>query len=122
MEDNFYLRVAKTLLDNRELANEIAKAIYYHFDSLDAQIKRILDEESRQSSLTDEEKTKIDELQEFWSTKYFAELCTYAGMLNYNPRGCLGEETYKFIQDFTQDYPSSSQENFTQDEFNLLTI
>jgi hypothetical protein len=119
MRDNFYLKIAKTLLDNRELATELAHVIYYALDSLDGQIRSILDFESRYS--TEEEKTKIKELKEFWSNKYFLELCTYAGILNYNPRGCQGEETYKFIQDLTQNYPSGSKENFTQAEFNQLT-
>lgn len=126
-KNNIHLEIAKNLLDERQLAENISRAIYYSLDALDAQLTRMVQQEINNCEYSDEDLHLIlGYLHERMN-----ELMVLAGVYTFNPKGCSGEQTYKFIQEFTQ---VSSVEtkvgdiahaihltNYSQAEFNALT-
>lgn len=123
-ENNLHLEIAQALLNERGLATNICRSFHYAIDSLDAKLMK-------------------DLLQEIQNAKYYngdlravrsyvherlKAVAKLLGVFDYNPDGCTGEQTYKFIQNFTQisliktDSPSDTWfYQYTQEEFNNLT-
>ena len=126
-KENIHLEIAEALLNERELAKNISIAIYNALDALDAQLMRMV-------------KLEIDKAEYYEGYLYgiqsycherMNELMVLAGVYTFNPNGCSGEQTYKFIQEFTQvswvetkvgDIAHASHfNNYTDGQFNNLT-
>lgn len=98
-KENIHLEIAKNLLNERQLAENISRAIYNSLDSLDAQLQRMIQEEINEYGGTYEVELETIKL---YCKERINELKVLAGIYTFNPKGCSGEQTYKFIQEFTQ--------------------
>lgn len=122
-KNNIHLKIANALLEERELANGICNAIYYALDALDAQLMRDLTIKIQNAEYSDEDLCSIRS----YIHSRMESVAKLLGVLDYNPNGCTGEQTYKFIQDFTQvtsvksDFSEIEISNYSQGEFNALT-
>lgn len=126
-KNNIHLEIANALLDDRELSENISRAIYYSLDALDAQLQRMIQQEINNCKYYDGDLHSIQD----YLHKRMNELMVLAGVYTFNPNGCSGEQTYKFIQEFTQvssvetkvgDIAHASHfTNYSQGEFNALT-
>lgn len=125
--DNIHLEIAENFLNERQLAENISMAIYNALDALDAQLQRMVQNEINQCDYYDGELQAI----KLYCKERMNELMVLAGVYTFNPNGCSGEQTYKFIQEFTQvswvetkvgDIAHASHfNNYTQGQFNALT-
>lgn len=121
--ENIHLEIANALLNERELATGISKAIYYAIDALDAQLMRDITVEIQNADYYDGD---LYAIQSYIHERMKA-VAKLLGVFDYNSKGCTGEQTYKFIQDFTQitsvnsNFSETKVENYTQVEFNALT-
>lgn len=125
--NNIHLEIANALLDERELAKNISRAIYNSLDALGAQLNQIIKREIDQAEYYDGELRGILG----YCQERMNQLKVLAGVYNFNPNGCTGEQTYKFIQEFTQIksvvndpgnlYLTSNFTNYSQGQFNALT-
>ena len=125
--ENIHLEIAENLLNERQLAENISRAIYNALDALDAQLQRMIQNEINECDYYDEELQSI----KLYCKERINELMVLAGVYTFNPNGCSGEQTYKFIQEFTQvswvetkvgDIAHASHfNNYTQGQFNNLT-
>ena len=125
--ENIHLEIAENLLNERQLAENISRAIYNALDALDAQLQRIVQNEINECDYYDGELQSI----KLYCKERINELMVLAGVYTFNPNGCSGEQTYKFIQEFTQiswvetklgDIAHASHfNNYTQGQFNNLT-
>jgi hypothetical protein len=125
--ENIHLEIAENLLNERQLAENISRAIYNSLDALDAQLQRIVKQEIDKSEYYNGD---LHEIQSYVHER-MNELMVLAGVFTFNPNGCSGEQTYKFIQEFTQvswvetkvgDIAHASHfNNYTQGQFNNLT-
>ena len=122
--DNIHLQTAKFLLNNREVAKMLATAIDTALESMDAYIQREIDRylEVAKSNYGDDlfYQLGLNSLKRYWIHKYNTDISSVAGVQDYNPHGCEGEQVYKFIQAFTAIKPDFKG-NYTQGEFNALT-
>lgn len=126
-KNNIHLEIANALLNERQLAENISKAIYNALDALDAQLIRMVQQEINKSEYYDGD---LHGIQSYCHER-MNELMVLAGVFTFNPNGCSGEQTYKFIQEFTQvssvetkvgDIAHASHfTNYSQGEFNALT-
>ena len=98
-KENIHLEIAKNLLNERQLAENISRAIYNSLDSLDAQLQRMIQEEINEYGGVYEGELETIKL---YCKERINELKVLAGIYTFNPKGCSGEQTYKFIQEFTQ--------------------
>lgn len=98
-KENIHLEIAKNLLNERQLAENISRAIYNSLDSLDAQLQRMIQEEINEYGGIYEGDLETIKL---YCKERINELKVLAGIYTFNPKGCSGEQTYKFIQEFTQ--------------------
>ena len=96
-KENIHLEIAKNLLNERQLAENISRAIYNSLESLDAQLQRMIQEEINEYGGEGELETI-----KLYCKERINELKVLAGIYTFNPKGCSGEQTYKFIQEFTQ--------------------
>ena len=127
MEGNIHLEIAEALLNERELAKNISRAIYNSLDALGAQLNQMIKQEIDHAEYYDGELRGILG----YCQERMNELRVLAGVYTFNPNGCSGEQTYKFIQEFTQvswvetkvgDIAHASHfNNYTQGQFNSLT-
>ena len=127
MEGNIHLEIAEALLNERELAKNISRAIYNSLDALGAQLNQMIKQEIDHAEYYDGELRGILG----YCQERMNELRVLAGVYTFNPNGCSGEQTYKFIQEFTQvswvetkvgDIAHASHfNNYTQGQFNNLT-
>ena len=127
MEGNIHLEIAEALLNERELAKNISRAIYNSLDALGAQLNQMIKQEIDHAEYYDGELRGILG----YCQERVNELRVLAGVYTFNPNGCTGEQTYKFIQEFTQvswvetkvgDIAHASHfNNYTQGQFNNLT-
>lgn len=127
MEGNIHLEIAEALLNERELAKNISRAIYNSLDALGAQLNQMIKQEIDHAEYYDGELRGILG----YCQERMNELRVLAGVYTFNPNGCTGEQTYKFIQEFTQvswvetkvgDIAHASHfNNYTQGQFNNLT-
>ena len=127
MEGNIHLEIAEALLNERELAKNISRAIYNSLDALGAQLNQMIKQEIDHAEYYDGELRGILG----YCQERMNELRVLAGVYTFNPNGCSGEQTYKFIQEFTQvswvetkvgDIAHASHfNNFTDGQFNNLT-
>jgi hypothetical protein len=125
--ENIHLEIAENLLNERQLAENISRAIYNALDALDAQLQRMIQNEINECDYYDGELQAI----KLYCKERINELMVLAGVYTFNPNGCSGEQTYKFIQEFTQvswvetkvgDIAHASHfNNYTQGQFNNLT-
>ena len=125
--ENIQLEIAENLLNERQLAENISRAIYNSLDALDAQLQRMIQNEINECDYYDGELQSI----KLYCKERINELMVLAGVYTFNPNGCSGEQTYKFIQEFTQvswvetkvgDIAHASHfNNYTQGQFNNLT-
>ena len=125
--ENIHLEIANALLNERQLAENISRAIYNSLDALDAQLQRMIQNEINECDYYDGELQSI----KLYCKERINELMVLAGVFTFNPNGCSGEQTYKFIQEFTQvswvetkvgDIAHASHfNNYTQGQFNNLT-
>lgn len=125
--ENIHLEIANALLNERQLAQNISMAIYNSLDALDAQLQRMIQKEINECDYYDGELQSI----KLYCKERVNELMVLAGVYTFNPNGCSGEQTYKFIQEFTQvssvetkvgDIAHASHfTNYSQGEFNALT-
>lgn len=125
--DNIHLEIADALLQERQLAENLSKAIYNALDALDAQLQRMVQKEIDDCDYYDGDLHSI----QLYCHERVNELMMLAGVYTYNPYGCSGEQTYKFIQEFTQiswvetklgDLENAYHyNNYTQGQFNSLT-
>lgn len=126
--NNIHLEIANALLDERQLAQNICMAIYNSLDALDAQINRIIQHEIEHAEYYDGDLRTIQS----YIHERMNKLMVFSGVYTFNPNGCSGEQTYKFIQEFTQIHSvdtnivgdlmrDSDFSNYTQAEFNSLT-
>ena len=125
--ENIHLEIAENLLNERQLAENISRAIYNALDALDAQLQRIVQNEINECDYYDGELQSI----KLYCKERINELMVLAGVYTFNPNGCSGEQTYKFIQEFTQvswvetkvgDIAHASHfNNYTDGQFNNLT-
>ena len=125
--ENIHLEIAENLLNERQLAENISRAIYNSLDALDAQLQRMIQNEINECDYYDGELQAI----KLYCKERINELMVLAGVYTFNPNGCSGEQTYKFIQEFTQvswvetkvgDITHASHfNNYTQGQFNNLT-
>lgn len=125
--ENIHLEIAKNLLNERQLAENISMAIYNALDALDAQLLRIVQNEIDKAEYYDGNLQSIKS----YCHERMNELMVLAGVYTFNPNGCSEEQTYKFIQEFTQiswvetkvgDIAHASHfNNYTQGQFNNLT-
>jgi len=126
---NIHLEIAKALLDERQLAQNLSMAIYHALDALDAQLQRMVQEKiiECECDYSDEELQYI----KLYCKDRINKLMVLAGIYTFNPNGCSGEQTYKFIQEFTQvssvktktgnTEHAANFKNYTQGQFNSLT-
>ena len=127
MEGNIHLEIAEALLNERELAKNLSRAIYNSLDALGAQLNQMIKQEIDHAEYYDGELRGILG----YCQERMNELRVLAGVYTFNPNGCTGEQTYKFIQEFTQvswvetkvgDIAHASHfNNYTQGQFNNLT-
>lgn len=127
-KENIHLEIAKNLLNERQLAENISRAIYNSLDSLDAQLQRMIQEEINEYGGIYEGELETIKL---YCKERINELKVLAGIYTFNPKGCSGEQTYKFIQEFTQISWVETQigniarashfNNFTDGQFLALT-
>ena len=125
--ENIHLEIAENLLNERQLAENISRAIYNSLDALDAQLQRMIQNEINECDYYDGELQSI----KLYCKERINELMVLAGVYTFNPNGCSGEQTYKFIQEFTQvswvetkvgDIAHASHfNNYTDGQFNNLT-
>lgn len=126
--NNIHLEIASALLNERQLAFEISQAIYNALDSLDAQLMRIIQFEIDNAEYYDGDLQSIKS----YIHERMHKLQLFAGIYTFNPKGCSGEQIYKFIQELTQIHsvdttifgdPSveADYSNYTQAEFNALS-
>ena len=125
--ENIHLEIAENLLNERQLAENISRAIHNSLDALDAQLQRMIQNEINECDYYDGELQAI----KLYCKERINELMVLAGVYTFNPNGCSGEQTYKFIQEFTQvswvetkvgDIAHASHfNNYTQGQFNNLT-
>lgn len=125
--ENIHLEIAENLLNERQLAENISRAIYNSLDALDAQLQRMIQNEINECDYYEGELQSI----KLYCKERINELMVLAGVYTFNPNGCSGEQTYKFIQEFTQissvetkvgDIAHASHfTNYSQGEFNKLT-
>lgn len=125
--DNIHLNIAEALLNERQLAQNISRAIYNALDALDAQLQRMIQNDYDECYYNEQELQTI----RLYFKERLNELRVLAGVYTFNPNGCSGEQTYKFIQEFTQvssvetkvgDIAHASHfTNYSQGEFNALT-
>lgn len=125
--ENIHLEIAENLLNERQLAENISRAIYNSLDALDAQLQRMIQNEINECDYYDGELQSI----KLYCKERINELMVLAGVYTFNPNGCSGEQTYKFIQEFTQvswvetkvgDIAHAYHfNNYTQGQFNNLT-
>ena len=125
--ENIHLEIAENFLNERQLAENISRAIYNALDALDAQLQRMVQNEINQCDYYDGELQAI----KLYCKERMNELMVLAGVYTFNPNGCSGEQTYKFIQEFTQvswvetkvgDIAHASHfNNYTDGQFNNLT-
>ena len=125
--DNIHLEIAENFLNERQLAENISRAIYNALDALDAQLLRIVQNEIDKAEYYDGDLQSIKS----YCHERMNEIMVLAGVYTFNPNGCSGEQTYKFIQEFTQvswvetkvgDIAHASHfNNYTQGQFNNLT-
>ena len=125
--ENIHLEIAENLLNERQLAENISRAIYNSLDALDAQLQRMIQREIYECDYYDGELQSI----KLYCHERMNELMVLAGVYTFNPKGCSGEQTYKFIQEFTQvswvetkvgDIAHASHfNNYTDGQFNNLT-
>ena len=125
--ENIHLEIAENLLNERQLAENISRAIYNSLDALDAQLQRMIQNEINECDYYDGELQAI----KLYCKERINELMVLAGVYTFNPNGCSGEQTYKFIQEFTQvslvetkvgDIAHASHfNNYTHGQFNSLT-
>jgi hypothetical protein len=127
--ENIHLEIAENLLNERQLAENISRAIYNSLDALDAQLQRMIQNEIDKAEYCDED---LHEIQSYCHER-MKELTVLAGVFTFNPNGCSGEQTYKFIQEFTQVSWVETKEddediahvfhfnNYTQEQFNAIT-
>ena len=125
--ENIHLEIAENLLNERQLAENISRAIHNLLDALDAQLTRIIQQEINNCDYYDGELARIQS----YCHERMNELMVLAGVYTFNPNGCSGEQTYKFIQEFTQvsvvqtrvgDIAHASHfNNYSQGDFNALT-
>lgn len=125
--ENIHLEIAENLLNERQLAENISRAIYNSLDALDAQLQRMVQNEINECDYYEGELQSI----KLYCKERINELMVLAGVYTFNPNGCSGEQTYKFIQEFTQvswvetkvgDIAHASHfNNYTQGQFNNLT-
>lgn len=125
--ENIHLEIAEALLNERGLAKNISRAIYNALDALDAQLLRIVQNEIDKAEYYDGDLQSIKS----YCHERMNEIMVLAGVYIFNPDGCQGEQTYKFIQEFTQvswvetkvgDIAHASHfNNYTQGQFNNLT-
>lgn len=125
--NNIHLEIANALLDERQLAQNICMAIYNSLDALDAQLMRIIQFEIDNAEYYDGELQAIKS----YVHERMHKMQVFAGVYTFNPNGCTGEQTYKFIQEFTQIYSvntdpignimESDFSSYTQVQFNALT-
>lgn len=125
--ENIHLEIAENLLNERQLAENISRAIYNALDALDAQLMRMVKQEIDKAEYYDGDLYGIQS----YCHERMNELMVLAGVYTFNPNGCSGEQTYKFIQEFTQvswvetkvgDIAHASHfNNYTQGQFNNLT-
>ena len=125
--ENIHLEIAENLLNERQLAENISRAIYNSLDALDAQLQRMVQNEINDCDYYEGELQSI----KLYCKERINELMVLAGVYTFNPNGCSGEQTYKFIQEFTQvswvetkvgDIAHASHfNNYTQGQFNNLT-
>ena len=125
--ENIHLEIAENLLNERQLAENISRAIYNSLDALDAQLQRMIQNEINECDYYEGELQSI----KLYCKERINELMVLAGVYTFNPNGCSGEQTYKFIQEFTQvswvetkvgDIAHASHfNNFTDGQFNNLT-
>ena len=120
--DNHHLQIAKFLIENREVAKMLATAIDTALESMDAYIQREINRfldvaypNGRDQLYQD----NLVKLERYWVHKYNTDISAVAGVQDYNPHGCEGEQIYKFIQAFT-DMRVNYESNYTQAEFNKL--
>ena len=126
-KENIHLEIAEALLNERELAKNISRAIYNALDALDAQLMRMVKLEIDKAEYYDGDLYGIQS----YCHERMNELMVLAGVYTFNPNGCTGEQTYKFIQEFTQIksvvndpgnlYLTSNFTNYSQGQFNALT-
>ena len=125
--ENIHLEIAENLLNERQLAENLSRAIYNALDALDAQLMRMVKQEIDKAEYYDGDLYGIQS----YCHERMNELMVLAGVYTFNPNGCSGEQTYKFIQEFTQvswietkvgDIAHASHfNNYTQGQFNNLT-
>jgi len=125
--ENIHLEIADALLQERQLAQNLSIAIYNALDALDAQLQRIVQHQIESAEYYDGD---LHAIQSYCHER-MNELMVLAGVYTFNPNGCSGEQTYKFIQEFTQvswvetkvgDIAHTSHfNNYTQGQFNNLT-
>jgi hypothetical protein len=125
--ENIHLEIAEALLNERQLAQNISRAIYNSLDALGAQLNQMIKQEIDHAEYYDGELRGILG----YCQERMNELRVLAGVYTFNPNGCSGEQTYKFIQEFTQvswvetkvgDIAHASHfNNYTQGQFNNLT-
>lgn len=125
--ENIHLEIANSLLEERNLATNLSRAIFNALDSLDAQLQRIISREIGNCGYYPGDLESI----RLYCKERMNELMVLAGVYTFNPDGCTGEQTYKFIQEFTQvssvetkvgDIAHASHfNNYTQGQFNNLT-
>lgn len=125
--ENIHLEIAENLLNERQLAENISRAIYNSLDALDAQLQRMIQNEINECDYYEGELQSI----KLYCKERINELMVLAGVYTFNPNGCSGEQTYKFIQEFTQvswvetkvgDIAHASHfNNYTDGQFNNLT-
>lgn len=123
MDNTLHLYIAKFLLENREVAKTLANIIDIALESMDAQIQRELQRYISIAESNGEDIHYQDDLlrlKKYWISKYNTDISAVAGVQDYNPHGCEGEQVYKFIQAFTA-IAVNFESNYTQREFNALT-
>ena len=123
MEGNIHLEIAKFLLENREVAKMLATAIDSALESMDAYIQRELDRRLKVAKPNGRDihfQEDLIKLKKYWQNKYQYDISIAAGVYDYNPAGCEGEQIYKFIQEFTATV-CNTENTYTQAEFNELT-
>ena len=126
-QNNIHLEIANALLNERQLANEISQALYNALESLDAHLMRIIQFEIDNAEYYDGDLQSIKS----YIHERIHKLQVFAGIYDFNPKGCTGEQTYKFIQQITQIHSvdtdpidnilDADYNNYTQAEFNALT-
>lgn len=103
-ENNFYLHMAKFLLENKEVAKTLATAIDVALESLDAHILRELDrylDVAPNNGKSLEYKDNLIKLKNYWISKYLHEISWAAGIRTYHPSVSSVSNLEGFIKEFT---------------------